>query len=302
VGKVVANEDKLRMPNFNLKPEEIEAIVTAILGFTDDKVGERMLASRLVPDQQIFEGRKLIRDNNCQGCHIIDGFGGQIAENYSAPEYAPPNLNTEGAKVQPDWLFNFFHNPTIIRPNLQVRMPSFNLEDEEWNAIIRAFQHSDNDLLAFESDYHVDQSTTQFKAGEKLHELGACNNCHFYGTTFPKQGAQTWAPNMALTKERLQSDWVIEWLRDPQVIMPGTKMPAPFLPDAEILELPGALSDWGKYVISIGGDREIMLEGLRDYVYSIPGKTDITTEIQNYFKKNGYNFEIDEDEDEDEDW
>jgi cytochrome c2 len=201
--------------------------------------------------------------------------------------------------VQPEWLFNFFNNPTIIRPNLQVRMPSFNLTDEDWNAIIRAFQHSDNNLLAFESDYHVDQSTTQFKAGEKLHELGACNNCHFYGTTFPKQGAQTWAPNMALTKERLQSDWVVDWLRDPQVIMPGTKMPAPFLPDAEILELPGAASDWGKYVISIGGDREIMLEGLRDYVYSIPGKTDITTEIQNYFKKNGYNFEIDEDEDED---
>ena len=299
VGKVVANEDKLRMPNFNLKPEEIEAIVTAILGFTDDKVGESMLASKLVPDPQIFEGRKLIRDNNCHGCHIIDGFGGQIAENYRAPEYAPPNLNTEGAKVQPDWLFSFFHNPSIIRPNLQVRMPSFNLTDEDWNAIIRAFQHSDNDLLAFESDYHVDQSTTQFKAGEKLHELGACNNCHFYGTTFPKQGAQTWAPNMALTKERLQSDWVVDWLRDPQVIMPGTKMPAPFLPDAEILELPGAASDWGKYVISIGGDREIMLEGLRDYVYSIPGKTDITTEIQNYFKKNGYNFEIDEDEDDD---
>ena len=299
VGKVVANEDKLRMPNFNLKPEEIEAIVTAILGFTDDKVGESMLASKLVPDPQIFEGRKLIRDNNCQGCHIIDGFGGQIAENYRAPEYAPPNLNTEGAKVQPDWLFNFFHNPSIIRPNIQVRMPSFNLTDEDWNAIIRAFQHSDNDLLAFESDYHVDQSTTQFKAGEKLHELGACNNCHFYGTTFPKHGPQTWAPNMALTKERLQSDWVVDWLRDPQVIMPGTKMPAPFLPDAETLELSGAVSDWGKYVISIGGDREIMLEGLRDYVYSIPGKTDITTEIQNYFKKNGYNFEIDEDEDED---
>ena len=299
VGKVVANEDKLRMPNFNLKPEEIEAIVTAILGFTDDKVGESMLASKLVPDPQIFEGRKLIRDNNCQGCHIIDGFGGQIAENYRAPEYAPPNLNTEGAKVQPDWLFNFFHNPSIIRPNLQVRMPSFNLTDEDWNAIIRAFQHSDNDLLAFESDYHVDQSTTQFKAGEKLHELGACNNCHFYGTTFPKQGAQTWAPNMALTKERLQSDWVIDWLRDPQVIMPGTKMPAPYLPDAEILALPGAVSDWGKFVISIGGDREIMLEGLRDYVYAIPGKTDITIEIQDYFKKNGYTFELDEDEDDD---
>lgn len=300
-GKVVANEDKLRMPNFNLKPEEIEAIVTAILGFTDDKVGESMLASRSVPDPQIFEGRKLIRDNNCQGCHIIDGFGGQIAENYSAPEYAPPNLNTEGAKVQPDWLFNFFHDPSIIRPNLQVRMPSFDMTDEEWNAIIRAFQHSDNDLLAFESDHQVDQSTTQFKAGAKLHELGACNNCHFYGTEFPKQGAQTWAPNMALTKERLQPDWVIEWMRDPQNIMPGTKMPAPFLPDKELLQLPGAASDWGKYVLEVGGDKEAMLAGLRDYVYSIKGKTDITPEIQNYFKKNGYDFEFEEDE-EDEDW
>ena len=136
MGKVVANEDKLRMPNFNLKPGEIEAIVTAILGFTDDKVGEIMLASRSVLDPQIFEGRKLIRDNNCQGCHIIDGIGGQIAENYSAPEYAPPNLKTEGAKVRPEWLFTFFHDPSIIRPNLQVRMPSFDMTDEEWNCLL----------------------------------------------------------------------------------------------------------------------------------------------------------------------
>ena len=154
-------------------------------------------------------------------------------------------------------------------------------------------------MLSFEAEYHVDKSTIKFAAGRKLHELGACNNCHFYGTEFPKQGAQTWAPNMALTKDRLQTDWVVDWLRDPQNIMPGTKMPAPYIPDAEVLELPGAVSDWGKYIISIGGDKEIMLEGLRDYVYSISGKTDITTEIQNYFKKNGYNFEIDEDEDDD---
>ena len=44
-----------------------------------------------------------------------------------------------------------------------------------------------------------------------------------------------------------------------------------------------------------------MLEGLRDYMYSIKGKTDISKEIQAYFKENGYEFESDE-EDEDEDW
>ena len=296
-GKVISHEDKLRMPNFNFTSKEIEAIVTVLLGLNDDKVSEAVLASRSYPDFNIFEGRKLIKDYNCQGCHIIDGFGGQISENYNALEYAPPNLNTEGAKVQPGWLFNFFQNPTIIRPNLQVRMPTFNLTDEDWNAIMKAFQYWDDDMLSFEAEYHVDKSTIQFAAGKKLHELGACNNCHFYGTEFPKQAAQTWAPNLSLTKERLQPEWVINWLRDPQKIMPGTKMPAPYLPDEELLSLPGAISDWEKHVLQLKGNKEAMLEGLRDYVYVIPGKIDITKEIQNYFKKNGYDFEEEEDED-----
>ena len=107
--------------------------------------------------------------------------------------------------------------------------------------------------------------------------------------------------NLSLTKERLQPEWVISWLRDPQKIMPGTKMPAPYLPDEDLLSLPGAVSDWEEHVLQLKGNKEAMLEGLRDYVYVIPGKIDITKEIQNYFKKNGYDFE-DEDEDEDEDW
>ncbi len=46
---------------------------------------------------------------------------------------------------------------------------------------------------------------------------------------FPTQVASTWAPNLALTKERLNPEWVVDWLRNPQEIMPGTKMPAPYL-------------------------------------------------------------------------
>ena len=302
-GKKLAYEDKARMPNFYFNDDEIEAIVTALLGFNDDKIGPSLLAETHIPDQQIYKGNKLIIQNNCQGCHVIDGVGGHIVENYSSSEFAPPNLNTEGAKVQPDWLFKWFHDPYTIRPNLQVRMPSFNMSDEEWNSIIKAFQHRDNDLLDFASDLTYDISTTHFKAGIKLHELGACNNCHFYGKEFPVQDPQTWAPNLALTKERLQPEWVIEWLRDPQAIMPGTKMPAPYLPDSDILSLPGSITDWGKFLVEIDGDQELMLEGLRDYLYSIEGKIDISSEIKDYFKKNGYNFDEEYEEDEeDEDW
>jgi len=296
--KIVAHEDKLRMPNFYFKPEEIEAIVTAILGFTSNKVSDNMITYNLVDDKNIFEGYSLINKYNCQGCHIVDGFGGQIAEVIGTLEYSPPNLNTQGLKTNPEWLFKFFKHPTIIRPNLQVRMPSFDFTDSQWNAIIKAFQHMDNRNLFLESDFEIDVSSTKYKAGQKLHTFGACNNCHFYGEEFPVQGPQTWAPNLAITKERLRPEWVVQWLDDPGLIMPGTKMPAPYIPDSSTLLMNTALNTWGQDILDLGGDRQAMLEGLRDYIYTIEGSSDITKLIEEYFKINGYEFDSEE-EDED---
>ena len=77
-GRVVASEDKLRMPNFYFTSEEIEAITTAILGFNSNKYSDGMLIENLVDDKNVFKGYSLIQRYNCQGCHVIDGFGGQI--------------------------------------------------------------------------------------------------------------------------------------------------------------------------------------------------------------------------------
>ena len=302
-GKIVEPEDASRMPNFYFKPEEVEAIVTAISGLTTDKVSPSKLSETYVQDPAIFEGHRHIRQLNCKGCHVIENQGGQIVD-ITGLEYGPPNLNTEGSKVQPDWLFKFFKNPMTIRPSLQVRMPSFHQDDEEWNSIIKAFQHIDDQYLSYESDFIVDKNSTKYKAGDKLHELGACNNCHFYGVEFPKQAAGTWAPNLALTKSRLRPEWLVDWLDNPQIIMPGTKMPAPYIPTLDILEVDGAENIWGSALVDLKGDRQAMLMGLRDYVYAINGKQDITDEIKKYFEKNGYDFNEEDDEEDwdDEDW
>jgi len=302
-GRIVSSEDKLRMPNFYFTPGEIEAITTAILGFNSNKYSDAMLIENVVDDKNVFKGYSLIQKYNCQGCHIIDDFGGQIAEVIGYPEYSPPNLNTQGLKTQPDWLFRFFKHPTVIRPNLQVRMPSFSLSDDDWNSIIKAFQHMENRSFAFESELNINTKSSEFKAGSKLHEFGACNNCHFYGETKPIQTAATWAPNLAMTKDRLRYEWVIEWLKDPQKIMPGTKMPAPYLPTLELLEAEGAVDTWGKYLIELNGDTDAMLQGITDYVFNIKGKTDISDIVKEYFKVNGYNFDSGEEEDDwDDEW
>ena len=301
--KIVAAEDKSRMPNFYFKPEEIEAMTTALLGFNNNKFSSNMIAENFVDDKNVFKGYALIQSYNCQGCHIIDDFGGQIADIIGSPEFSPPNLNTQGIKTQPDWLFSFFNNPITIRPNLQVRMPSFRMfSNDDWNSIIKAFQDMENHNLSFEGAHIIDSKTTTFKAGEKLHELGACNNCHFYGEIKPIQGAVTWAPNLALTKDRLRHEWVVEWLNDPQKIMPGTKMPAPYIPTSDILSVDGAEETWGKDLVELNGDIDLMVKGLTDYIYNIPGKVDISNFVREYFKTNGYDFDLEDENEDEDDW
>ena len=107
-----------------------------------------------------------------------------------------------------------------------------------------------------------------------------------------------------MTKVRLNPDWVVEWLREPQDIMPGTKMPAPYLPTSDILDVDDAEATWGNELVELSGDQDAMLEGLRDYLWTIDGKVDISQEVKDYFEKNGYDFSDIDDEDEwdDEDW
>ena len=305
-GKESQHLDLLKMPNFYFSEEEIEAITTAVLAFNSNKVGEKLVASNNDPD--IYkEGHRLVKQYNCQGCHLIENRGGQLVEQMGQPEYAPPNLNSEGRKANPDWLLSFFNNPSIIRPNLQVKMPSFHqISDKEWDAIIAYFKHADGETVNYRSAHQFDIAGNKFEAGEKIHELGQCNSCHFYGKVFPTGDAPTWAPNLALTKERLNPEWVTEWLKNPQAIMPGTKMPAPYIPDSEILSMEGAEDDWGSALVALDGDTTDMLNGLRDYLWNIKGDVNIDALIKNYFLENGYDFDNigsdDEYDDEEDDW
>ena len=197
-------------------------------------------------------------------------------------------------------------------------MPSFTMfDDDDWNSVIGAFQHLENHNLSFENTHLVDVNSVEFRAADKLHEFGACNNCHFYGEVKPIQDPSTWAPNLAMSKERLKADWLIEWLRDPQKIMPGTKMPAPYIPgEYGELDSEDAKEIFGQSMVNIYDgvknstekdslnyyNKQIMLEGLRDYLFSIKGKSDISDIIRDYYKENGYKFNEEEEEEDDDDW
>ncbi len=66
--------------------------------------------------------------------------------------------------------------------------------------------------------------------------------------------------------------------------------------------MPDSRSVWGNELLLLKGDRNKMLEGLRDYNISIPGKKDISKELKAYFDKNGYDFGEEKGDGDDEDW
>ena len=342
--KVIDPEDKSRMPNFYLTQTEIEAITTALLGLTNTEIENTKLAD-LDKSELELTGYKLIRQYNCYGCHEIYDEGGRIAdtikeilpENLHAEHrnYAPPSLYSEGSKVQSDWLFSYFQNPITIRPNLQVRMPSFNLSDDDWNAIIAAFKDMEGNDLSYESTHMVDKSNKKYKQGFELvsdygyydleqdiwvdafNEGSRCYVCHFEGEVPPGKDFDisnplVWAPNLALSKERLRPEWIKEWLRNPQHYMECTKMVAPALynkcpeclddklSDNQYLDLKNISDNKDNLSWRSGSEADYRLEAITDWIFSVEGPSDISNVISDYFKQNGYKHF--EEEEEDDDW
>ena len=311
--------EKSRMPNFGLTDKEINGLVTLIMGLVKDEIPASKLPEKTPEYLAETSGERFVHTNNCLGCHKIDGEGGAIwtstavwLEEIAGPEnsedislvqsFSPPLLNTQGKKVQPDWLLNWFQNISMIRPHLQVRMPSYDFTHEEWNSVISYFQSKDGLSLKYENPHNFSKATNSYKAGEKIQEEGACINCHFYGEMKPRQDALTWAPNLVLTKERLRPEWLIDWFNNPQTIMPGTTMPAPYMPVDEPIS--DVKEYWGNEVASFVGDTTGMLYGLIDWMWGLEGKEDISSIVKEHLDNEGYGFISDEEDDEwgDDEW
>ena len=316
--KQLPSLDKSRMPHYGLTDKEIDALVTLIMGLVKDEIPESKLPEKTPAYLAVSKGERFIHTNNCLGCHKIDGEGGAIwtataawleevagsenSEDISQVQsFSPPLLNTEGRKVQPDWLLDWFQNVSMIRPHLQVRMPSYDFTHQEWNGVIDYFQSKDGLALNYENPHSFSQVSNSYIAGQKIQEEGACINCHFYGPMKPRQDALTWAPNLVLTKERLRPEWLIEWFNNPQSVMPGTKMPAPYIPVDEPIN--DVEEYWGPEVAAFVGDTTAMLNSLVDWMWGLEGVEDVSAIVKVHLESQGYGFITeDEDEWEDEEW
>mgnify|MGYP000182736209 CR=1 FL=1 len=286
-GRIKAHDEKLRMPNFNFNDQEIEAVTTALLGFVRESPAKKIVP-RTARNLEIEAGQKIVRQLNCRGCHIIEGEGGSIQDDVKdwlvkydgraqkdaealVTSFSPPNLIGEGQKVRAQWLFDFIHNPTIIRPWLKTRMPTYKFEADELNSLLKYFSALDDQEFPFEEKIDTDLSLNEFHAAKKLFssDYFDCAKCHIVGDKLPDGSPDSWAPNFALTKTRLKPEWIIKWIIDPQSLLPGTKMPSYFDPQGFEFSGPDDILD---------GDEHEQIRVLRNYLLTLSGSSEKETE------------------------
>jgi len=231
------------MPNFGFTDDEAKTLMVYVKSLSTERVQPQFQRGLSNEERAIQDGRTLVKRYNCNGCHVIEGQGGAISAFYANETRVPPPLEVgmmhEGEKVQATWLYQFLGRPTPLRPWLDVRMPTFGLNIEEATALTKYFAVMGKQQVPYEYVSVGEPSQELVKAGRLLisKDYFDCLTCHQQGEKKPEGPPENWAPDLSLAKRRLRPIWIGKWLKDPQKIQPGTKMPS-YYPDGpeDILE------------------------------------------------------------------
>ena len=179
--------------------------------------------ARVVPAE--YAERRIRRDG-CLVCHSRDGApaSGSPAPD-AGPTHAPPDLTWAGEKFRGDWLADYLagHPADLPRPHPEVRAPASPDETD----VFAAGLHHQHGLAASPPDPEpVDAELAAVGSDLIRGDRLGCHACHALGDepALGGEGAEE-AINFDLVRRRVRRPWFDWFLRDPQRILPGTKMP-----------------------------------------------------------------------------
>ncbi len=140
-----------------------------------------------------------------------------------------PSLEAAMARLEPEWVAAYLEDPHDLRPGLPETMPRFDLDEAQVSLIASAFGPEPVPATAA-----VDPANAA--RGESLFASRGCVACHTFGTLHPGPGLPS-APDLAVTRHRMDPDVVAAWIADPQSVSAAATMPAFGLPADEVLAL-----------------------------------------------------------------
>ncbi len=217
------------VPRFELTDRQ-RVVIQSALG------SQEVLDVPLEPAQQI---RRTLTVLNCYACHSrdrrggVDGMRRDFLTTIGGIDLGdegriPPALTGIGAKLRPEELRRVLVEGGNPRPHMATRMSLFG--EANVGHLPALLDTVDSPPEAAAEPAATDE--TEAELGRKLIGTGglACINCHSFDGA---KSLGTPGLDLATTSQRLKWDWFRRFLRDPQVLRPGTRMPT-IWPAAEI--------------------------------------------------------------------
>ena len=171
---------------------------------------------------------------NCTGCHERNGTGGLPAEliakmlvnqsEQNAESVSPPPLTGVAGKLLRPAIKQVLEGGQRSRPWMALQMPRF--DARQLAALPAALAAAEGEMLHNEP-FRPAADEVLIEAGRTLvGEKGfSCTKCH---DMLGIASLGTRGPELARVAERINYDWYVRWMTDPQRLQPGTRMPTVF--------------------------------------------------------------------------
>lgn len=157
---------------------------------------------------ELTEGKRLFNTQGCRGCHKLNGVGGSIG----------PDLTEEGAHHRsPEWLAQHFLAPNAVSAGSA--MPNYHFTKEQAKALTYFMLSLTSEDMG--SYYSSQRSIPGPEYGRQLFAEKNCISCHAVGGEGSKTG-----PDLFGVVKRHSLEWLDEQLVNPELVYPGSAMPA----------------------------------------------------------------------------
>ena len=193
--------------------------------------------SDLPQTPQLTRGRELLAELNCQGCHKLPGI--------ERSAMFGPDLSSVGTKVSREWIYKWLKEPRTIpdkdgnvtvngyESEQEPRMPKFRLTDAELLGLSAYLSvQKAKSLVPYKISPAVvavwSKNPELVSQGELRFRQMFCSTCHSLAVTRAGEtkliGGHI-GPELTKVGSKVNPDWLVNWLRDPESYQPHTRMP-----------------------------------------------------------------------------
>ena len=173
----------------------------------------------------------ILEDKDCGSCH-------RLSVEDTKKKFSGPDLHFAGNKFQPEWLKQFLRNPGVIRPAGIITNPGFFQGPPENLPPHPSFLEKDARTLANSlTDLKISGQPLEpviieplskgqrAKIKYKFERTSSCISCHQSLNLAGKVRGGLSGPSLVNAGNRLQADWVANWLNTPEVYTAKSRMP-----------------------------------------------------------------------------